>query len=93
LGIDKWYSVPIATLVGVPMYADIFGTLPIASALVDKGVGLGTALAFMMAVTTLSLPSIILLKNVVKTKLLLLFVAYCTFGIMLIGFLFNILMG
>ena len=75
------------------MYADIFGTLPIASALVDKGVGLGTALAFMMAVTTLSLPSIILLKNVVKTKLLILFVAYCTFGIMLIGFMFNILMG
>lgn len=93
LGMDKWYSVPLATVVGVPMYADIFGTLPIASALVDKGVGLGTALAFMMAVTTLSLPSIILLKNVVKTKLLLLFVAYCTFGIMLIGFLFNILMG
>lgn len=93
LGIDKWYSVPLATLVGVPMYADIFGTLPIASALVDKGVGLGTALAFMMAVTTLSLPSIILLKNVVKTKLLIFFVAYCTFGIMLIGFMFNILMG
>jgi uncharacterized protein len=93
LGIDKWYSVPLATLVGVPMYADIFGTLPIASALVDKGVGLGTALAFMMAVTTLSLPSIILLRNVVKTKLLIFFVAYCTLGIMLIGFLFNILMG
>ena len=93
LGIDKWYSVPLATFVGVPMYADIFGTLPIASALVDKGVGLGTALAFMMAVTTLSLPSIILLKNVVKTKLLVLFVAYCTLGIMFIGFLFNILMG
>lgn len=93
LGIDKWYSVPLATLVGVPMYADIFGTLPIASALVDKGVGLGTALAFMMAVTTLSLPSIILLRNVVKTKLLVFFVAYCTLGIMFIGFLFNILMG
>lgn len=93
LGMDKWYSVPLATLVGIPMYADIFGTLPIASALVDKGVGLGTALAFMMAVTTLSLPSIILLKNVVKTKLLFVFVAYCTFGIMLIGFMFNILMG
>jgi uncharacterized protein len=93
LGIDKWYSVPLATLVGVPMYADIFGTLPIASALVEKGVGLGTVLAFMMAVTTLSLPSIILLRNAVKPRLLTLFVVYCTFGIMLIGFVFNILMG
>jgi uncharacterized membrane protein YraQ (UPF0718 family) len=93
LGIDKWYSVPLATLVGVPMYADIFGTLPIASALVEKGVGLGTVLAFMMAVTTLSLPSIILLRNAVKPRLLTLFVAYCTVGIMLIGFVFNILMG
>jgi uncharacterized membrane protein YraQ (UPF0718 family) len=93
LGIDNWYSVPLATLVGIPMYADIFGTLPIAAALVDKGVGLGTVLAFMMAVTTLSLPSIILLRNAVKPRLLALFVVYCTFGIMLIGFLFNILMG
>jgi uncharacterized membrane protein YraQ (UPF0718 family) len=93
LGIDKWYSVPLATLVGVPMYADIFGTLPIASALVEKGVGLGTVLAFMMAVTTLSLPSIILLRNAVKPRLLTLFVVYCTVGIMLIGFVFNILMG
>ena len=93
LGIDNWYSVPLATLVGIPMYADIFGTLPIAAALVDKGVGLGTVLAFMMAVTTLSLPSIILLRNAVKPRLLALFVVYCTFGIILIGFLFNILMG
>ncbi len=93
LGVDHWYSVPLATLIGVPIYADIFGTLPIASALVEKGVGLGTALALLMAVTTLSLPSIILLKNVVKPKLLSLFVLYCTFGIMLIGFMFNILMG
>lgn len=93
LGVDKWYSVPLATLVGIPMYADIFGTLPIAAALVEKGVGLGTVLAFMMAVTTLSLPSIILLRNAVKPRLLTLFVVYCTFGIMLIGFLFNILMG
>lgn len=93
LGIDKWYSVPLATMIGAPIYADIFGTLPIASALVTKGVGLGTALAFLMAVTTLSLPSIILLKNVVKTKLLALFIGYCLVGIMFIGFLFNILMG
>ena len=67
LGQDKWYSVLLATAVGVPMYADIFGTLPIAEALVSKGVGIGTALSFMMAVTALSLPSMILLKKVVKT--------------------------
>lgn len=93
LGQDKWYSVPLATLIGVPMYADIFGTLPIAEALVAQGVGLGTVLAFMMAVTTLSLPSIILLKKVVKKELLIFFVAYCTIGIMLIGFVFNAIQG
>lgn len=89
LGKDKWYSVLLATIVGAPMYADIFGTLPIAEALVLKGVGLGTALAFMMAVTALSLPSIILLKNVVKTKLLAVFVGIVTLGIIIIGYLFN----
>ncbi|GAB6108557.1 permease [Fusibacter bizertensis] len=90
LGDDKWYSVPLATIVGVPMYADIFGTLPIAEALVHKGVGIGTALAFMMAVTALSLPSMILLKKVVKTKLLFIFAGIVTFGILIIGYLFNI---
>ena len=89
LGQDKWYSVPLATIVGVPMYADIFGTLPIAEALVLKGVGIGTALAFMMAVTALSLPSMILLKNVVKTKLLVIFASIVTIGILIIGFTFN----
>ena len=89
LGNNNWFSVPLATLVGVPMYADIFGTLPIAEALVVKGVGIGTALSFMMAVTALSLPSIIMLKNVVKTKLLVLFVGFVTIGIILIGYLFN----
>lgn len=89
LGIDKWYSVPLATLIGVPMYADIFGTLPIAEALVSKGVGIGTALAFMMAVTALSLPSIVMLKKVIKNKLLIVFVAIVVIGIMIIGFLFN----
>lgn len=89
LGKDKWYSVIIATLVGIPMYADIFGTLPIAEALVLKGVGLGTALAFMMAVTALSLPSIIMLKKVVKTKLLVVFVGLVTIGILIIGYTFN----
>ncbi len=89
LGQDKWYSVPLATIVGVPMYADIFGTLPIAEALVAKGVGIGTALAFMMAVTALSLPSMILLKKVVKTKLLVIFAGIVTTGILIIGFGFN----
>ena len=90
LGQDKWYSVLIATLVGVPMYADIFGTLPIAEALVSKGVGLGTVLSFMMAVTALSLPSLIMLKRVVKTKLLAVFFFIVTIGIMIIGYTFNI---
>lgn len=89
LGEDRWWSVPLAALVGVPMYADIFGTLPIAEALVGKGVGLGTALAFMMAVTALSLPSLIMLKKVVAPPLLALFFAIVLVGIVLIGYLFN----
>lgn len=89
LGQDKWYSVIIATLVGVPMYADIFGTLPIAEALVYKGVGIGTALSFMMGVTALSLPSMIMLNRVVKTKLLGVFIGIVTVGIIIIGYSFN----
>ena len=89
LGQDKWYSVLVATMVGIPMYADIFGTLPIAEALVLKGVGIGTALSFMMAVTALSLPSIIMLKKVVKTKLLVIFAGIVTLGILIIGYTFN----
>lgn len=89
LGKDKWYSVLIATLVGVPMYADIFGTLPIAEALVLKGVGLGTALSFMMGVTALSLPSMIMLKQVVKPRLLGIFFGLVTTGIIIIGYVFN----
>lgn len=89
LGQDKWYSVLVATFVGVPMYADIFGTLPIAEALVAKGVGLGTALSFMMAVTALSLPSLILLNKVVKKKLLFIFIGVVTLGIIIIGYFFN----
>ena len=89
IGQDNWWSVLVATLVGVPMYADIFGTLPIAEALVAKGVGLGTVLAFMMAVTALSLPSLIMLKKVVKAPLLALFFTIVVAGIMLIGYLFN----
>jgi len=90
LGADKWYSVLLATFAGIPMYADIFGTLPIAEALVGKGVGLGTVLSFMMAVTALSLPSIIMLKKVVKSRLLFTFVGIVTLGILIIGYAFNI---
>jgi hypothetical protein len=89
LGEDNWWSVLVATLIGMPMYADIFGTLPIAEALVGKGVGLGTALAFMMSVTALSLPSLIMLKKVIKTPLLVLFVGIVACGIVIIGFVFN----
>ena len=89
LGGDKWYSVPLATLVGVPMYADIFGTIPVAESLFAKGAGLGTILSFMMAVTALSLPSMIMLRKAVKPKLLSVFFSIVTVGIMLIGFLFN----
>ena len=89
LGQDKWYSVLVATAVGIPMYADIFGTLPIAEALVYKGVGIGTVLSFMMGVTALSLPSMILLKRVVKTKLLGVFFGIVAIGIVIIGYSFN----
>ncbi len=84
------FGVLLATLVGVPMYADIFGTIPVAEALLAKGAQLGTILAFMMAVTTLSLPSIIMLRKAVKPKLLALFVGVCTAGIILVGYLFNV---
>lgn len=89
LGQDRWWSVFVATLAGIPMYADIFGTLPIAEALVLKGVGIGTALAFMMSVTALSLPSMIMLKRVVKLPLLAVFIGIVTVGIIAIGVLFN----
>lgn len=91
LGDDNPFSVILVTLVGVPMYADIFGTIPIAEALYAKGVGLGTVLAFMMAVTTLSLPSMIMLRKAVKPKLLALFIGICATGIIFIGYLFNAL--
>ena len=84
------FGVLLATLVGVPMYADIFGTIPVAEALLAKGAQLGTILAFMMAVTTLSLPSIIMLRKAVKPKLLALFVGVCTAGIILVGYLFTV---
>lgn len=89
LGADKWWSVLVATVVGIPMYADIFGTLPIAEALIAKGVGLGTALAFMMGVTALSLPSLVMLSKVVKPKLLAIFFGIVAAGIIIIGYSFN----
>lgn len=91
LGSDNPFGVILATLVGVPMYADIFGTIPVAEALLIKGAQLGTVLAFMMAVTTLSLPSMIMLKKAVKPKLLDLFIAICIIGIIVVGYLFNVL--
>ena len=89
IGAGNPFSVILATIVGIPIYADIFGTIPIAEALYSKGIGVGTILSFMMAVTALSLPSIIMLKKVVKTKLLALFVGIVTIGIIIIGYLFN----
>ena len=90
LGSSNPFGVILATLVGVPMYADIFGTIPVAEALLAKGAQLGTILAFMMAVTTLSLPSLIMLRKAVKPKLLALFIGICTGGIILVGYLFNV---
>lgn len=89
LGSSNPFGVVLAALVGVPMYADIFGTIPVAEALLAKGAQLGTILAFMMAVTTLSLPSMIMLRKAVKPKLLALFIGVCTVGIILVGYLFN----
>ena len=90
LGSGNPFGVLLATLVGVPMYADIFGTIPVAEALLAKGAQLGTILSFMMAVTTLSLPSLIMLRKAVKPKLLALFIGVCTVGIILVGYLFNL---
>jgi uncharacterized membrane protein YraQ (UPF0718 family) len=89
VGGNNPFAVLLATVVGIPMYADIFGTLPIAEALFAKGVGMGTVLSFMMAVTTLSLPSMIMLSKVVKPKLLAIFVSIVSIGIIIIGYLFN----
>ena len=91
LGGKNPLGVVLATIIGVPVYADIFGTIPVAQALLGKGAMLGTALSFMMAVTTLSLPSLIMLRRAVKPRLLGVFVAICTVGIILVGYLFNAL--
>ena len=91
LGSNNPFGVVLATLLGIPMYADIFGTIPVAEALLFKGAQLGTVLSFMMAVTTLSLPSMIMLRKAVKPKLLAAFIVICTVGIILVGYLFNAL--
>lgn len=91
LGSGNPFGVVLATLIGIPMYADIFGTIPIAEALLAKGAQLGAILAFMMAVTTLSLPSMIMLKKAIKAKLLALFIGICSIGIILVGYFFNFL--
>ena len=89
LGDRNPFGVVLATIAGVPMYADIFGTIPIAEALLAKGAQLGVVLSFMMGVTTLSLPSMVMLRKAVKPKLLAIFVAICTLGIILVGYFFN----
>ena len=93
LGSNNPFGVILATVIGIPMYADIFGTIPIAEALLGKGAQLGTVLAFMMGVTTLSLPSMILLRKAVKPKLLGVFIAVCAAGIIVVGCLFNLFQG
>ena len=90
LGSHNPFGVILATIIGIPMYADIFGTIPIAEALLGKGAQLGTVLAFMMGVTTLSLPSMIMLRKAVKPKLLGVFIAICAAGIIVVGYLFNL---
>ena len=89
LGTGNPLGVILATVAGIPMYADIFGTIPIAEALLAKGALLGVVLSFMMGVTTLSLPSMIMLRQAVKPKLLGIFIAVCTVGIIIVGYFFN----
>lgn len=91
LGKNNPFGVVLATVLGAPMYADIFGCIPIAESLLAKGAMLGVVLSFMMAVTTLSLPSLVMLKKVVKGTLLFVFIAICVIGIILVGYLFNAL--
>jgi len=88
-GADKWYAVPLATLIGIPLYSNAAGIVPLVGVLTEKGVSLGTSLAFMMAVTGLSLPEFMILKRVMKTKLILIFFGIVGVGILLTGYLFN----
>ena len=93
VGRSNPFGVILAAIIGIPMYADIFGTIPIAEALLGKGAQLGTVLAFMMGVTTLSLPSMIMLRKAVKPKMLGVFIAICALGIIVVGYLFNLFQG
>ncbi len=92
LGKDNWYGVPLAILMGIPMYSNAAGIIPIVSVLIEKGVSLGTALAFMMSVIALSLPEIIILKKVLKWQLITIFVSIVAMGIVMVGFIFNYVM-
>lgn len=89
---DKWYAVPLATIIGIPLYSNAAGVIPLVSALTEKGVALGTTLAFMMAVTGLSLPEFLILKRVMKTKLIIIFAAIVGVGIIFTGYLFNLVL-
>jgi uncharacterized membrane protein YraQ (UPF0718 family) len=89
MGKSAWYSVPLSVLIGVPLYSNAAGIIPIVSVLIEKGASLGTALAFMMAVIGLSLPEMIILKKVLKMPLILTFIAIITTGIIIVGYLFN----
>lgn len=91
-GADKWYAVPLAVLIGIPLYSNAAGIIPLVSALTEKGVAIGTTLAFMMSVTALSLPEFMILKRVMKTRLILIFAGIVGLGIMLTGFLFNLIL-
>ena len=92
-GADKWYAVPLATLIGIPLYSNAAGIIPLVSALTEKGVAMGTTLAFMMAVTGLSLPEFLILRKVMKVRLILIFAAIVGLGIIFTGYLFNFIMG
>lgn len=91
-GADKWYAVPLATLIGIPLYSNAAGVIPLVSVLTEKGVAMGTVLAFMMAVTALSLPEFMILKRIIKTKLIIIFASVVGLGILFTGYLFNALL-
>ncbi|MFA6410572.1 MAG: permease [Candidatus Buchananbacteria bacterium] len=91
-GADKWYAVPLAVLIGIPLYSNAAGVIPLVSALTEKGVAIGTSLAFMMAITALSLPEFMILKKVMKTKLIFIFAGIVGLGIIFTGYLFNFIL-
>jgi uncharacterized protein len=91
-GADKWYAVPVVTLIGIPLYSNAAGVIPLVSALTEKGVSMGTTLAFMMSITALSLPEFMILKTVMKTRLILIFAAIVGTGIIFTGYLFNMIL-